>query len=192
MKAWLSSISLLSLSLISAGCHRDTDAPRSGTDHDSAPSEASLAAVTAAASEASLPVVTVAASDASLAAVTVDGIAWELTADPSTTLPMAKRGEFKLWIVARNVSSAIADTHRHGLSFEVNGAGSIMLDMAFGNGGRVPTWSALPPGENLREARGGSYDPSFGESLFPGPADYLLTLRQRGRVVATLDVRISP
>ncbi len=135
---------------------------------------------------------TPAVSEASTADVPPAGIAWELTADPSTTLPMAKRGEFVLWIVAHNPSSAVADTERNALSYEVDGVQSMMLAMAFGNGGRARTWSALPPGETLREARGGRTDPTFGESLFPRPGDYHLAIRLRGRVVATLDVRISP
>lgn len=122
----------------------------------------------------------------------MDAIAWELTAEPSAILPMARRGDFALWIVAHNVSPGVTDTSRDGLSYEVNGVESTMLEMAFGNGGRERRWGALPPGETVREARGGRSDPSFGESLFPRPGDYHVVARQRGHVVATLDVRIAP
>jgi hypothetical protein len=163
---------LASILLFSGGCHRDTEPGRAGT-----------VGVPPAASSASVAPPREAGDG---------GIAWDLTAEPSTAFPMAKRGDFKLWIVARNDAPAVADTERDALRYEVNGSESTMLEMAFGNGGRDRRWYALPPTQTLREARGGSTDPTFGESLFPHPGDYRLTLRREGRVVATLDVRVSP
>jgi hypothetical protein len=121
----------------------------------------------------------------------VDPIDWELTA-PTTTLPMADRGGFELWIVARNASTRPADTRRDGLEYTVNGHPSLMLSMAFGNGLREARWTALPPGETLREARGGPTEPGIGQGLFPAPGDYDLALRQDRRVVAALHVRVVP
>jgi hypothetical protein len=68
----------------------------------------------------------------------------------------------------------------------------MMLAMAFNNGLRERTWSALPPGQTLREARGGTTEPDVGESLFPTPGAYHLTIETFGRVVAALDVRVLP
>jgi hypothetical protein len=121
-----------------------------------------------------------------------DPIAWQLAVDPSTTLPMSRRGELALWIVARNSGSHPADTRRDRLEYLVNGQPSMMLAMAFGNGVREGRWSELAPGDTIREARGTSGDPSFGESLFPAPGDYVLELRQDGHPVADLRMQITP
>jgi hypothetical protein len=103
---------------------------------------------------------------------------------------MADRGTFELWIVAHNAGTLPTDTQRHGLAFQVNGKGSLSLSMAFGNGLRERRWSALAPGDTVREARGGPTDPVFGEELFPSPGDYELGMLQGGRVLATLKVRV--
>jgi hypothetical protein len=171
-------MSLLSLAVLLGGCHRDAD--RTHTVSDATP---------AAAPGASLD--PLGARDAEPPTVT-GRIAWELAAAPSASFPMSKRGEFELWIVARNGGPTVEDTERDALSYEVNGRTSLMLALAFGNGGRDRRWAALPPGQTLREARGGKTDPTFGESLFPTPGEYRLTLRQGDRVVATLGVRVVP
>ena len=163
---------LLLLAALSIGCHRDADASRGATEVASSPAPSSPPPVEAA------PLTT--------------GIAWELVATPSATFPMAKRGDFELWIVAHNLGPGVQDTARDRLAYRVNGKESMMLAMAFGNGGREREWSALPPGKTLREARGGSTDPSFGQSLFPAPGDYHLTIEELGRLVAALDVHVSP
>lgn len=139
----------------------------------------------------SAAVATSAAITPSAAPATVgEPIEWQLTGAPATTLSMADRGTFELWIVAHNTGTVTADTQRHRLTFQVNGNGSLSLSMAFGNGARERRWNALAPGDTVREARGGSTDPVFGEELFPSPGDYELAMLQGGRTVATLNVRI--
>jgi len=125
------------------------------------------------------------------AMTSTDPIAWQLATDPPPPLPMARRGELALWIVAHNGGSRRADTRRDQLEYLVNGQRSLMLAMAFGNGLREERWSMLAPGDTIREARGTGSDPSFGESLFPAPGDYVLELRQGGRPVATVKMQIT-
>jgi hypothetical protein len=124
------------------------------------------------------------------AAITADPIEWQLTA-PVTTFAMADRGTFELWIVAHNAGTRPADTRRDGLEYLVNGQPALVLAMAFGNGLREMRWAALPPGETLREARGGPSEPSIGQRLFPGPGDYDLALHQDGHAVASLHVSVT-
>jgi len=175
-------MSLFSLAILLSGCHRESDPSHATVD--GAPSAVASAAPTGDNRDGSV-------AEAAAAAATAT-IAWDLTAEPSTAFPMRKRGEFELWIVARNDAPTIADTERNALRYEVNGQDSMMLTMAFDNGARDRRWRALPPGETLREARGGSGDPTFGQELFPAPGDYHLRLRRDGQVVAGLDVRVSP
>ena len=163
-------ISVLWIAAFVGGCHRDTDASSAGAQ-----------AVAPSAPSSAPPVE---------AATT--GIVWALEGKPSTTFPMAKRGEFELWIVAHNLGPDTEDTARNGLRYRVNGQESLMLVMAFNNGARERTWSALPPGQTLREARGGTTESDVGESLFPTPGAYHLTIEMMGRVVAALDVRVLP
>jgi hypothetical protein len=119
-----------------------------------------------------------------------DPIEWQLTAS-ATTLRMEDRGELELWIVAHNIGLHVADTRRDGLEYLVNGRPSFVLPMAFGNGVREERWSALRPGDTVREARGGPTEPDIGRELFPAPGDYDLTLRQDGHSVASLHVRVT-
>jgi hypothetical protein len=165
------------LALVLAACSR---ALAPSLDTDSTPS---VAPSSTAPRKTSTP--------ASSAPITADPIEWQLTT-PVTTFPMGDRGAFELWIVAHNAGTPPADTRRNGLEYLVNGQPSRMLAMAFGNGGRERRWAALPPGETVREARGGPTDPSFGQGLFPAPGDYDFTLQQDGRVVAKLHVRVAP
>jgi hypothetical protein len=119
-----------------------------------------------------------------------DPIEWQLTVS-SASFPMSASDEFELWIVARNIGQQVADTRRDQLEYLVNGRASLLLPMAFGNGARGERWMALPPGATIREARGGPGEPSLGRALFPAPGDYDLTLRQDGRTVASVRVRVT-
>lgn len=119
-----------------------------------------------------------------------DPIEWQLMAS-STTFTMSARGDFMLWIVARNTGEQPADTRRDRLEYLVNDHPSFDLPMAFGNGLREERWLALPPDETIREARGGPNDASFGRALFPAPGAYDLSLRQGGRTVASLRVHVT-
>jgi hypothetical protein len=121
-----------------------------------------------------------------------DPIMWQLTADPATRLKMAGRGAFTLWMVAHNAGARATDTRRDSLEYLVNGRPSLTLAMAYGNGLREVRWTALEPGDTVRDGRGSSSDPTFGTSLFPAPGDYELVLKQDGRAAASLLVRIDP
>jgi hypothetical protein len=146
----------------------------------------------AAASPTATPSTSASAAVAAPGAPSADLVVWQLGADPGTTLPMSARGGFALSIVARNDGPRAVDTRRDRLAFLVNGRPSMMLSMAFGNGARERRWSALAPGDTVREARGTSADPSFGAALFPAPGDYAIAIEQDGRPVAHVQVRISP
>ncbi|MFO0630233.1 MAG: hypothetical protein U0325_32050 [Polyangiales bacterium] len=65
------------------------------------------------------------------------GFAWKVTAS-ATTLPLARRGAWRLRVSARNTSTKTLDPGSVVLSFRVNGRVSPEADPAFGNGARVP------------------------------------------------------
>ena len=53
---------------------------------------------------------------------------------------------------ARNPGSGTPDASAHGL-FCLDGAESMALGLAFGNGARLPAWSALAPGQTVDDTR---------------------------------------
>lgn len=112
-------------------------------------------------------------------------IAWRLTSEPAAaTITMAQRRSFRLWMEARNTGSRTVDTGRDQVEWFLNGQASMTADMAWGNGVRELTWSALPPGARVREAR------DMAEHLFPSPGSYELVMRLAGRDVARLRVQV--
>lgn len=112
------------------------------------------------------------------------GLAWQLTALPGT-LPMAQRASFLLGVVATNQGAAVEHPIEHVMGFTVNGAPSIMLDFAFGNGISPMTWADLPPGASERSER------AVGESLFPAPGDYEIVVTIDG-APHTTTVHVTP
>ncbi len=108
---------------------------------------------------------------------TAQTIQWQLDATPSTAISRAQRRTFRLWLVARNVGSAVADTQRDSLEWFVNGQRSMELSMGFGNGGRTNQWAALAPGATVRESRQGAW-------LVPSAGTFVFSIRMNGREVA--------
>lgn len=112
-------------------------------------------------------------------------ITWSLTAT-AAELPMSARAQWRLQIAATNQGDATVNPQRHRLSFFVDGRPSAVTDMAFGNGGMVREWLALPPGATVRDAR------ELGESLFTAPGDHEIAMRYLDVEVARLRVRVTP
>ena len=117
-------------------------------------------------------------------AVSASGLRWELVALP-TRLTMADRASFLLRRQVTNDGTAAADAMHASASFAVGGASSMELDLAFGNGARESQWSALPPGVTVFDDR------DMGESLFPAPGDYTITMSTDGVTVGTT-VHVDP
>lgn len=110
-------------------------------------------------------------------------VSWEMTASASS-LTMAERARWRLNIAATNHGPSAVDPERHRMSFTVNGAQSMVMDMAFGNGLRGPEWGSLPPGATARDAR------ELGPSLFTAPGNYDITMLYDGAPVTTLHIRV--
>lgn len=103
---------------------------------------------------------------------------WSLETTPnSPTIALRQRAGFSLWLVARNGGGTTVDTQRDRLEWYVNGAQSMELAMAFGNGGRTQKWGALGSGETVREAR-------QGEWLLPRAGRFVFSIRMNGVEVA--------
>ncbi len=115
--------------------------------------------------------------------VVATGLRWELVAIPDH-LRMARRAAFRLRRQVTNTGSAPADAMRTMATFSLDGAPSMELDMAFGNGVREQRWSALPPGETVFDER------AMGESLFPVPGDYEIAMTTDG-VTSTTHVHVD-
>jgi hypothetical protein len=98
---------------------------------------------------------------------------------------MSNRAQFILRRRVTNTGTTAADAMTPSASFTVNGAPSMELDMAFGNGARENRWQALPPGESAFDER------EMGESLFPAPGQYTLTMTVDG-ANSTVRVAVGP
>ena len=118
------------------------------------------------------------------AAVSATGLRWTITAHPAQ-LTMAERATFRLRRTVTNDANEPLDAMRSMASFTLNGADSMSLDLAFGNGARESRWSALPPGESAFDER------EMGDSLFPAPGTYVIAMTVDG-VTSTVEVRVSP
>lgn len=116
--------------------------------------------------------------------VSASGLRWTITAHPAQ-LTMAQRAAFRLRRTVTNEASEPLDAMHAMASFTLNGEDSMSLDMAFGNGARESRWSELPPGESAFDER------EMGESLFPAPGTYVITMTVHG-VTSTVEVRVSP
>ena len=117
------------------------------------------------------------------AAHAASGLRWALTASPNP-VTMAGRAAFRLERRVTNEGASPADAMTPSASFTINGAPSMALDMAFGNGVRESRWAALAPGETVSDAR------DMGESLFPAPGDYVIAMTTDG-VTVTVTVHVT-
>jgi hypothetical protein len=97
---------------------------------------------------------------------------------------MADRASFLLRRQVTNTGTAPADAMTPSASFTFDGAPSMELDMAFGNGARESRWAALPPGDTVRDDR------AMGESLFATPGSHTITMTVDG-VSVSCTVRVD-
>lgn len=100
-------------------------------------------------------------------------------------LTMAERASFHVGLEAVNTSPRVVDPNLSSARLLVNDVPSPAWDLALGNGGRSPTWEALPPGEKV------SADWPLGEALFPTPGSYRLRLVV-GNLETTTVVVVTP
>jgi hypothetical protein len=84
-----------------------------------------------------------------------------------------------------NTGSVVADAMRANASFTVDGAPSMGLDMAFGNGLRETRWSRLPPGEIAFDER------DMEPAIFDTAGEHVVTMTVDG-VDSTVHVRVDP
>lgn len=117
-------------------------------------------------------------------AAPASSLRWELIARPMR-LRMSQRARFVLRRQVTNTGTTAADAMTRSASFTVNGAPSMDLDMAFGNGARETLWAALPPGRTVFDER------EMGESLFPAPGQYTLAMTVDG-ATSTVRVAVGP
>lgn len=113
-----------------------------------------------------------------------DGLRWSFVATPAS-VTMATRASVRLTRSVTNEGAALADAMHASASFAVNGAASMSLDLAFGNGLRGGEWASLPPGQTASDAR------DMGEDLFPVPGDYDLAMTTDG-VTVHAHVHVDP
>lgn len=113
-----------------------------------------------------------------------DGLRWALVATPRR-LTMSQRARFRLRRQVTNEASAVRDATQASASFTLDGASSMSLDMAFGNGARSSQWAALAPGATVSDDR------MMGEDLFPAPGDYVIAMTTDG-VTVTTRVHVDP
>lgn len=109
----------------------------------------------------------------------------ELIAEP-LTLAMADRKAFKVGLAATNRGAATVDPQLHRTRLVVNDRDAPAWMLAVGNGRREAKWLALPPGETVTLTW-----TSLGESLFPAPGEYVLTLRLDGASSPAVWVRVE-
>jgi len=112
------------------------------------------------------------------------GLRWTITAHPAH-LTMAQRATFRLRRTATNEGSGPLDAMHSSAQFTLNGEASMALDLAFGNGARESLWSALPPGRTVFDER------EMGDSLFPAPGTYVITMTVDGQT-SSVEVVVRP
>jgi hypothetical protein len=109
----------------------------------------------------------------------------ELIAEP-LTLAMTDRKAFRIGLAATNRGTRTIDPQFHRTRLVIDGREAPAWNLAVGNGRREAKWFALPPGETVTLTW-----TSLGETLFPVPGDYVLTLRLDKTSSQTVQVRIE-
>jgi hypothetical protein len=111
-------------------------------------------------------------------------IVWSIDCAPST-VSMAQRASVMVTIHATNTTAATRDPERDPLDFLVDGASSMELSLAFGNGGREQTWSAIPPGATVTDRR-------TGMKIVAAPGDHAIVMTHNGVQLARTTLHVTP
>ena len=107
-----------------------------------------------------------------------------LRAEPAS-LPVAARDRLQLTLSATNVGMEIIDPELSRADLLVNGERSDAFALAVGNGRREEKWFALPPGDSVSMTWS-----TLGETVLPGPGDYILVLSLDGEQAAPVTVTV--
>lgn len=111
-------------------------------------------------------------------------IAWTISTAPST-VSMAQRATVMVTITATNHDTAARSPDRDPLDFTVDGADSMELSLAFGNGGRGGEWTSLAPGQTATDERNGM-------ELVQTPGDHVIAIRHDKIVLAQTTLHVTP
>jgi hypothetical protein len=111
-------------------------------------------------------------------------IVWSIDCAPST-VSMAQRKSVMITIHATNTTAAVRDPKRDPLDFVIDGTSSMELALAFGNGGRLQTWEAIPPGETVTDRR-------TGMDLVAAPGDHVIAMTHGGVELARTTLHVTP
>jgi len=112
-----------------------------------------------------------------------DRAAWAIEVEPAK-VRLGKLSTLKVRYRVTNRSKAPLDARAYVLGWQVDGVDSMALDLAFGNGGYLKTWRALPAGDSIADER-------QGVAFVDAPGEHVITLHHLGREIARAALRVT-
>jgi hypothetical protein len=110
-------------------------------------------------------------------------IAWTISVAPAS-VTMAQRASVTVTIAATNNTQVARDPERDPLDVTIDGAASMELSLAFGNGGRVRAWSLIPPGQTVTDERNGM-------QIVDAPGDHVIAIAHGGHELARTTLHVT-
>jgi hypothetical protein len=110
-------------------------------------------------------------------------VEWTIEVDPKK-VSLAKTSTVTVRYTATNTAKEHVDAKAYSLEFWIDGAPSMELGMAFGNGGFSKVWTHLPPGDTVDDSRSGM-------ELVDAPGDHVITLVHLGRELARATLKVT-